>query len=516
MPRRSWKSLAALLAAVSLIACASDPEDDTDGGTRPPADSGTDAGPSVDPDSGTQGEGIRFNPTVRIIDESGQVTVMQVGAWLEAPAPAALVPGGLPDGGVREYPARHVGIDGYVVPGGPEGDYLLRFNDTYLWTDARQVELRHTMVQRPSLEWSVPAGTALDLRVSGLEPWQASDLLRLSAPNGSTPSEDMRLSTAEDFGGTLPTPGVTGFNVRVARFLSLLDGTKGDSLWVQQLSESGGLDGGQPFTRVVRGFHQPAVPLAPGRATALDVALTGGAERTVTFSVDGAAFATQLEATHPAAEGLRSLNWAIGARPGAEPFARLGSHPELAFGSTSIDLPLAPYTVSFLDAFPEHWRRVAHVSSSTRVRLTSGGASYVGTLFVQRADTLEAWVEAGTLAPRLGPVRNLRINGQGASAELTGVGATPLVSWDPPELGTATRYFVEVTPLVQQGASLVAGTSRRWLVTAKTEVRLPPGWGSGTHFVVKVTATRGADTSSPHNGELPLDMAEATTGVLRP
>ncbi|MBZ4416824.1 fibronectin type III domain-containing protein [Myxococcus sp. RHSTA-1-4] len=506
--------MVALFATVSLLACSSEPEVDTDAGTPPPDDSGT----SEETDSGTEpvGEGIRFNPTVHIIDERGQGAVMQTGAWTDAPSPAALVPGGLPDGGVRVYPARHVGVEGYVVPGVPEGEYLLRFNDTLLVTDARQVELRSTMVQRPSLEWSVPTGTALDLRVSGLAPWRSSDILRLSSPNGSTPMEDLRLSTAEHFGGTLPTAGATGLDVRVSRFLSLLDGSKGDSLWVQQLSESAGIDGGHSFTRVVRSFHQPAVPLTPGTATSLDVALTGGTERTVSFSVDGAAFAAQLEATHPDAQGLGSLNWAIGARPGAEAFARLGSHPELAFASTSIDVPLAPYTVSFLDAFPEHWRRVAHVSSSTRVRLTSGGAAYQRTLVLQRADTLEGLVEAGTLAPRLGPVRNLRINGQDATAARSGVGTTPLVSWDPPELGTATRYFVRVTPLLQQGAGFTAGTSRTLLVTSKTEVRLPPGLVSGSHFVVTVTATRGAGTRSPHEGELPLDMAEATTGILSP
>ncbi len=495
------------LSSVSFIGC-SDPADETDAGT-PSADSGTDAGTPAD--SGTEFEddgGVRFSPTVRFIDETGHATVGQEGAWLEAPTPAALVPGGLSDGGVRVYPARHTGIDGYVIPGVPEGPYFLRFNGSYLWTDARQVELRSTLVQRPDLDWSVPAGTALDLRISGLAPWQPTDVLRLSAPNGSTPAEDMRLSTAEDFGGTLPAHGATSLDVQVSRFLTLLDGAKGDSLWVQQLSESPGIGGGQPFTRVVRSFHRPAVPLTPRQATPLDVALTGGTERTVSFSVDAAAFETQLRGAHPEAKKLGTLNWAIGARPGAEPFARLGSHPELAFASSSIDVPLSSYTVSFLDAFPVHWLRVAHVSSGVQVRLTSSAATFNTTLFLQRYDTLESLAEARTLAPRLGPVRNLRINGQSASAGLTGVGATPTVSWEPPELGTATRYFVQVT-----GPGL---TGQSPVVTSGTEVRLPPGLVPGAPFAVKVTATRGAGTRSPYEGELPLDMADAMTGILSP
>jgi hypothetical protein len=461
-------------------------------------------------DSGTDivGEGVRFEPVVHFIDESGHVQVWQAGASIGEPEPAALVPGGLPDGGVKVYSARHVGIDGYAIPGVPEGPYFLRFNGTHLWTDARQVKLHRTLVQRSSLDWTVPAGTALDLRVSGLVPWQPADILRLSAPNGSIPAEDLRLSTATDFGGSLPQPGATQFDVRVSRFVTLLDGAQGDSLWVQQLSESPGIDGGHAFTRVVRSFHQPAVPLTPGQAIPLDVGLTGGNERSVSFSLDVAAFETQLRGAHAKSGGLRSINWAIGARPGAEPFARLGSAPELAFASTSIDVPLAPYTVSFLDAFPEHWRRVAHVSSSTQVRLTSGAATYSSTLFLGRYDTLEGLTEAGTLAPRLGPVRNLRINGQSASDGLTGVGSTPTVSWDPPELGTATRYFIHVTPL--------GGSLRAHVVTSETQVRLPLGLVPGTQFLVKVTATRGAGTASPYEGELPLDLAEAITGILSP
>lgn len=179
MSNRTQPRLAALLAAVSLLACASFPDDETDAGPPPAADSGTDAG-----DSGTEpvGETIRFNPTVRIIDESGTVTVLQEGAWIGEEAPAALVPGGLSDGGLRVYPAQHVGADGYVVEGVPEGYYLLRFNNTHLWTDARQVELRSTQVQRSDLDWTVPAGTALDLRITGLAPWQPSDSLQRPRP----------------------------------------------------------------------------------------------------------------------------------------------------------------------------------------------------------------------------------------------------------------------------------------------------------------------------------------------
>jgi len=507
MPRAARILKATLFVAWSTLACTPAEVTPPDAGTAPSSDAGTDGG-EVE-----TGPGVRFNPTVRFVDESGQVTEMQAGAYLDSPEPAALVPDG--QGGFREYRAQHVGVEGYVIPGVPEGPYYLRFNDTFLWTDAREERLRTTMVQRPSLNWSVPAGTALRLKASGLAPWQASNILRLSSPNGGTPIEDRRLSTAEDFGGSPPAPGATQLDVSISRFTTLLDGAQGDSLWVQQLSESPGLDGGLPFTAMVRSFQQPAFSLVPGQTASLEAELADGPRRTVAFTVDGAAFAAQARATHPQASGLESLHWAVGARPGTEPFARLGSHPELAFASVSIDTPLAPYTVSFLDAFPETWLRVANVSASTHVRLTSGTASWTQTLFLARYDTLDAVAEAGTLAPRLGPPRNVRVNGQEASGPLSGVGTSPVVSWEPPELGTPTRYFVHVFLLKAQGSTFVAQRQRAHVVTSGTEVRLPPGLVAGSSpFVLTVTAARGAGTGSPYTGELPLDMAEATTGIL--
>ncbi|MFP2926550.1 hypothetical protein ACLESO_15275 [Pyxidicoccus sp. 3LG] len=516
MLTRSLRGLAALLAAASFLACSDSPENTPDAGTSPPADSGTDSGTPGDGGTDDAGSGVSFRPIVHTIDENGQVSVGQVGAWLDFPEPAALVPGGLDDGGVKVYAARHVG-GGYFIPDVPQGHYLLRFNDTHLWTDARQVELRHTMVQRPSLEWEVPAGTALDLSISGLAPWnEGGDMLRLSAPNGGPVIEDLRLSAAVHFGGSPPAPGATQVDVRVSQFFTRLDGARGDSLWVQQLSEIAGIDGEHPYKRVVRSFHQPAVPFTPGQVTPLAVALSGGTERMVSFSLDRTAFAQQLRGGHPEASGLTSMAWSIGARPGAEPFARYPNNPELAFAYVYDTEPLVPFDVSFLDAFPGHWRRVASVATTADVRLTSSSGSFTHLLSLQRHDTLEEVGETGTLAPRLGPVRNLRINGQGATGELTGVGVTPTVSWDPPALGTATRYFVQVTPLVREGQFFSEGVQSPAIATSTTELRLPPGWVSGTHFVVKVTATRGAGTRSPTEGMLPLDLAEASTGILSP
>ena len=107
------------------------------------------------------------------------------------------------------------------------------------------------------------------------------------------------------------------------------------------------------------------------------------------------------------------------------------------------------------------------------------------------------------------PARNLRVNGVDAAK---GLGGAPVLSWDPPALGPATRSFVSILKYVRGRYTL--SESGRYLITTGTELQLPPEVLPGGSFVIKVTAAGGAGTYSPHEGTLPLDVAEAGTGLL--
>ena len=506
---------APLLLALAAPACAPPKDAPPDSSLNLP-DGGNDVDAGVEE---TVYPSVRFNPIARFVDESGAVYSGQAGAWLGFGAPAALIPDAMAAGGFRSSLAIHAGIEGYVIPNVPEAAYYLRFNDTYVWSDARQQDLVSTLVQRHDLDWSVPTGTGVQLHVTGLAPWKASDMLRLSSPNGGTPMEDRRLVTPEDFGGTAPTVGATQLDVRFTRFLTLLEGGKGDSLWVQQLSERPAVESAQPYTATVRSFRQPAFSLVARQVAPLDAPLEGGTERHVSFAVNVAAFDTVAQGAHPAAKGPRLGRttghfWAIGARPGAEPFARLGANPELAFAPVSIDLERAQYEVSFLDAFPQEWRRVMMFSTGAMVSYGTAENPTLHPFLIQRYDTLDDVPTGAPLAPRLGAPRNLRVNGAPASGTLTGIGRSPVVSWDPPALGTPTRYFVELLTYAP-GRNL--SSTGKYLITGGTELRLPAEVvPTDSGFVIKVVATRNAGTRSPYEGELPLDLAEAATGLLTP
>lgn len=79
------------------------------------------------------------------------------------------------------------------------------------------------------------------------------------------------------------------------------------------------------------------------------------------------------------------------------------------------------------------------------VRTPQGSASL--SAMIVAAVPLGALGDGGVIAPRLSPVRQARIAGASLDAPAAGVGTSPTVTWQPPEIGTATGYRVAVYAL---------------------------------------------------------------------
>ena len=87
--------------------------------------------------------------------------------------------------------------------------------------------------------------------------------------------------------------------------------------------------------------------------------------------------------------------------------------------------------------------------------------------------------------PEIGAARNITIGGLSADRPLTGVGMTPVLRWDPPAFGEATRYSGVIWDF--------DGDSWTYFQTEKLEWVVPPG-----------------SLRSGHRYELQLDATEAT------
>jgi hypothetical protein len=133
-------------------------------------------------------------------------------------------------------------------------------------------------------------------------------------------------------------------------------------------------------------------------------------------------------------------------------------------------------------------------------------------------------------SPTLGPPRNIAVNGLSARFGLAGTGVTPTVSWQPPSIGTATHYTVDVRKLTRSVTSdgsirtNTGGGSRvAFLETAGTSIALPPGIltaDANTFYYLIVSSRqqpeRDTTFSNPNRGVFVDYQSPAITGVFHP
>ena len=95
----------------------------------------------------------------------------------------------------------------------------------------------------------------------------------------------------------------------------------------------------------------------------------------------------------------------------------------------------------------------------------------------------------GSVAPRVGPVRDPSIDGMDATAELTVPSTTPTVRWSPPAIGAPDAYIVSV---YRVGGGLT-GRLVASFTTAQPELALPAGvMEAGQTHYLRITAEQDA------------------------
>jgi len=123
------------------------------------------------------------------------------------------------------------------------------------------------------------------------------------------------------------------------------------------------------------------------------------------------------------------------------------------------------------------------------------------------------------IAPRLSPVREPRIAGAPLDAPRDGVGTSPNVTWQPPEIGTATGYRVAVYALDASPLGVNA-TRIATLQTTATSLQIPTGVLSpGGSYVLAITAVAsdGADLAAqPFSASLPYASADHVSATITP
>src|SRR5215831_12416797 len=121
------------------------------------------------------------------------------------------------------------------------------------------------------------------------------------------------------------------------------------------------------------------------------------------------------------------------------------------------------------------------------------------------------------IAPVLGPPTKPLINGEDAFAPQAGVGLRPVISWSPPDLGTATSYAVSIGSLSprEEGEHIP--------ISAKvfgTSFHVPPGFLRPGHIYVASISALQADFDEPdhpiYRSGTPQNQTDCLIGAFTP
>jgi hypothetical protein len=469
---------------------------------------------------GTAVTGIRHSHRVRADGSSVAIPVdltnATIGAWVPTLDGQSYVwrPGTGQAGGT------------FVIPGVESVPYLLQFGASYVWVHSRTLDLSRADLGRAFVELE-PEGTQLNLNVMGLSPWQDNDDIQFHAPNVGIGYFSAAACASPAF--PAPMPGATNLSGVIDYGQSMqncgnpaarLDPMQGDVLYATQLVTRDDAMTGLTFQELRRGLQTNSLG-----AGFLDLSGAMAELPTTGHTVNypASSFEALTLGAHPTAElTINSLN--IGILPSYLEFGGFVGWPDLALATRSANQGDVVAGFSFASPFPGSWTPFVTAQSSARVRysvdLPGGGTSTPRSFSVYTyAQEPMSGGMVSTLTPRVGPPRDLRLNGQVATGTLAGVGPTPLASWAPPNVGTPNHYTVRVYELYATASNATTRVQRAFMTTAGTQLRLPPGLlqpGKFYHLQVSSVFAPGSDLTRPYRSNPVYHSAMAVTGRFQP
>ena len=397
----------------------------------------------------------------------------------------------------------------------PEPPYWYRFGGQWIFTPEPAVIWDSVTWGRPDLQ-ATPAETSLTLGLSGLAPWLQDEdsshslvawgsganyaiSLGPDAVPAASESAELVLSdlTLEDHGAVGPLPaynGEAGDSIHLAQLLDAPVVTpEGEALFMNDRSRS-----------VVRGAKlKDGLDLPAhnetGRNRDLTAELSLSEGTPVTLDV------------HARGDGFDALIAEVGGVVDEDARTQVWVVPDLFDGFAQTTVSGRPFQAIAVfqtpdEAGPTHARlswseegkpavpsQVAF-SRSYEVNGTTLESGVV--LALDGATSLEA-------APLVGAPLAIRIDGEEVVEGAHISSSTPVISWSPPTVGTATGYEVRIARETEN-----VGAVSWVLYTTETQLRLPPVFLGGEYqadqsFVVIVTARSDTAEGFPHRTQAP-------------
>lgn len=386
----------------------------------------------------------------------------------------------------------------FTIPGVPDGPYYLVFENvangfkTFLVTSKRTIDLGGHRPGRPDAMRAMVAPTNLELNIDGLNPFQTTDRLELYSLGSLTFVWNMQLNYLTP--ALMPGATTLAATTDVTKYLfkGLIDGSKGDAAYVSQLV--GMTDGGTVYSALKKIYKPASFTMADGATTVMPAGSFEDVPQkpfNLTWMRD--AFASLGAQVHPDAQ-LGTDYVQLRVEPGG-PDRLTSNVPALVDVAKNDGSPTVNISIQYGNPYPAGWAEIitGYTQFSRKFTLPGDPKEYQQGGFIMAEMPLNGQSDV-VLEPKLSPPANITIGGMPATTDLSGVGTSPKVEWQPPSLGTASLYRIylfEVDPALTYPK--IVGT----MATASTSVVLPPGLlAAGKWYTMQLVAQQnGSDTA---------------------
>jgi hypothetical protein len=412
----------------------------------------------------------------------------------------------------------------FAISAVPEGRYALvwrtRVGQLFVFESAaQQLDVTRFEFGRNATAFPLRL-TPIFFDATGLFPWSSRSRLSLVSTNaGVVVNRLNRLATS----GT-PMNGDVALRGMAIDYRDtnspLLDSRAGDRVVLIQYGVR--TSTGVACTRIERIGAIAPFTLEEGRSSTLTAALASlpqGSERTLRVEWSLPSYLRHASEVHPRA-GAGVGNLEIDALPGASLSTIRGVGAQLLACTPTVASALSIET-GYGDPFAPPMDAILTADVNFPVDYLAEGASMPATLrsglgIARRVSSLR---DRQVLEPVITPVRRIRVNGSDATRPQKGITSTPVITWEPPEIGQARGYRVRIL----QVESIDGRTSIRligFVLSAAARVVIPPGilvQGLGYIFHVSAEDSDNLEIERrPITVHVPTSNADAFTEIMQP
>lgn len=424
---------------------------------------------------------------------------------------AALVDNG---GTFSTYPGSGSPNGSFTIPSVPSAPYYLRLGKDFIQTSSTSLDLSTWTLGRPTQQ-KATLTTTLFLYTTNMAPWNSADTLEFMSFNSGTFVFGLESLFASPPAANTTTLNGQSIDLSKMTYGNLIDASQGDRAMLLQLVADN--NSGTPYLRLAKMATFSPFTITNGSSYTLNQPMVDvAANQSLSINWSRSQFEQLRTLVNPGASDDYS-NCGLFAQPGSGAHGFFTSSPDLVFatptnGSTDITM-----TMSYGNPFDPSWPLVAATGYAFAVSYTAAGAT---------ATTIDGSVWSyqllsslpSPIVPMVGPVLTPTINGSNAFAAQTGVGATPLIAWSPPSIGTPTSYWVTVRQVNNVGGKTQLAFVAN-LPTQRTSVRIPPGLlqkGATYMFVITAYVEAIDYTVTPLVDAYPEAFADVLTATVTP